>query len=106
MKQNLLLSSQQTYIPAIMISRATLKYSWSRLPVATNLAPEETCGKAIRIGYTGRLDNDLALYRLKIKQGNGLPTVTLPNIYIIEEGLFLDYEQWKQSQNEGKVSTT
>jgi hypothetical protein len=105
MKDKLLLPSQKTYIAAITITCATLRYSWSRVPVATNLAPEETCGEARRIGYTGRLDNDLALYRLKIKQSNGLPTVTLPGIYIVEDGSFRDYEQWKQSRNEGKVTT-
>lgn len=81
---------QHTYIPAIAIQHATLKHSWNKVPVATIAAPEQVCGEARRIGYTGKLDSDSALYRLKIKQG--LPTVTLPGLYIIENGIFQEYE--------------
>ena len=84
--------AQHTYIPAIAITRATLKHSWNKVPVATVAAPEQVCGEARRIGYTGKLDSDSALYRLKIKQGKGLPTVTLPELYIIENGMFQEYE--------------
>jgi hypothetical protein len=83
---------QYTYIPAIAIQRATLKHSWNKVPVATVAAPEQVCGEARRIGYTGKLDSDSALYRLKIKQGKELPTVTLPGLYIIENGMFQEYE--------------
>ena len=83
---------QNTYIPAIAIQRATFKYSWNKIPVATVAAPEHVCGEARRIGYTGKLDSDAALYRLKIKQEKGMPTVTLPGLYIIEGGTFQEYE--------------
>lgn len=99
MKERMLLHDQYIYVPGIAIIKATLKHSWSRLPVATSAAPDSICGEARRIGYTGKDDDDLALYRLKIKPGNGLSTVTLPNIYIIEEGLFQDYEDWKRQRN-------
>ena len=84
-------SSQQTYIPAITIANATFKHSWNKLPVATMVAPERICGEARRIGYTGKSENDYAIYRLKIKLDNGLPTVTLPNLYVIKGGLFVEY---------------
>ena len=91
---------QRIYIPLVAIERATQKHSWSRLPVAVASKPDHACGEARRIGYTGREEHDLALYRLKIKPG-GLPTMTLPGIYIIDEGMFQDYEEWKASQEAG-----
>lgn len=98
MKERLLVQPQHTYIPAIAIVRATLKHSWNKIPVAVSNAPEQICGEARRIGYTGKADNDLALYRLKIRQSNNLPTVTLPSLYIIEGGVFMDYEQWSSER--------
>ncbi len=96
MKERVSLSDQYTYIPGVAIVRATLKYSANKLPVSTLSHPEQICGEARRIGYTGKLDSDLALYRLKIKTGKDYPTFTLPGLYIIEEGIFQDYEQWKE----------
>jgi len=86
-----LLSPQQTYIPAIPVSRATLRHSWSKLPVALQHDPKNICGEARRIGYAGKQVDDLALYRLKIKPVSGLPTVTLPNIYVLKDGCFVEY---------------
>ncbi len=91
MSHELLPSSQQTYIPAVTIASATFKHSWGKLPVATTGAPERVCGEARRIGYTGKSETDFAIYRLKIKSYQGLPTVTLPNLYIIKDGLFVEY---------------
>ena len=102
MDQNLILRSQRTYIPAIAIRRATLKHSWGKLPVATLSEPKAICGEARRIGYTGRCESDLALYRLKIKQADHRPTMTLPELYIIDEGRFLDYDLWQHTQQDGK----
>ncbi|HTK05556.1 MAG TPA: hypothetical protein VL485_00150 [Ktedonobacteraceae bacterium] len=97
-KPVMFLPQQNHYIPAIAIQQATLKHSSGRLAVATKTAPDQICGEARRVGYTGKTENDLALYRLKIKPGHGQPTTTLPGFYIINGGLFLDYEQWKQAQ--------
>lgn len=93
MARDLLLQPQQTYIPAVAITRATLKHSWGRIPVATSVEPETVCGEARRIGYTGKGENDLALYRLKIKPNKGVPTMTLPSVYIVDNGTFTEYEQ-------------
>ena len=95
MKDRMSLSDQHTYIPSVAIIRATLKYSSNKLPVSTLSNPEQICGEARRIGYTGKLDSDLALYRLKIKMGKEYPTLTLPGLYIIEDGIFQDYEEWR-----------
>ena len=86
--------SQQTYIPAVAIGRIPLKHSLYRLPVATAGAPDQICGVAQRVGFTGKQDNDLAIYRLKIKAGNNLPVITLPGFFVLEQGKFVDYEQW------------
>ncbi len=94
MKERVSLSDQHIYIPSVAIIRATLKYSANKLPVSTSNNPEQICGEARRIGYTGKLDSDLALYRLKIKMSKEHPTLTLPGLYIIEDGFFQDYEQW------------
>ena len=103
-KKHVLSPEQRIYIPLVAIERATQKHSWSRLPVAVASRPDQACGEARRIGYTGREEHDLALYRLKIKPG-GLPTMTLPGIYIIDEGMFQDYEEWKASQEPGLETT-
>ena len=98
MREHISLERQHVYVPIIAITRATLKHSWNKISVATVIAPDNICGDARRIGYTGKDENDLALYRLKIRPGHGLSTVTLPGIYIIEDGLFQDYEDWKRRQ--------
>ncbi len=92
MSHELLSPSQQMYIPAIAITNATFKHSCGKLPVATTIAPERVCGEARRIGYAGKSETDLAIYRLKIKSYPGLPTVTLPNLYVIKDGLFVEYQ--------------
>ncbi len=98
MKEPVALQPQHIYIPAVAIMRATLKHSCNKLPVATAAAPDHICGEARRIGYTGKREGDLALYRLKVKVSKDLPTMTLPSFYIIENGLFVDYEQWQQEK--------
>lgn len=91
MNNELLSPIPQTYIPAITITNATFKHSWGKLPVTTTLTPERVCGEARRIGYTGKSEADLAIYRLKIKSYHGLPTVTLPNLYVLKNGFFVEY---------------
>jgi hypothetical protein len=87
-----------TYVPSVGIIRATLRFSSNRVPISLSSNPEQICGEARRIGYTGTQDHDLAIYRLKIRLGQGHPTVTLPGLYIIEGGIFQEYEQWQQKQ--------
>ncbi len=66
----------------------------SRLPVALANTPDQVCGIALRVGYTGKQDNDLAMYRLKVKAGHNLSVITLPGFFVLEQGIFVDYEQW------------
>ena len=90
--------SQQTYIPIIAIARITLKHTLYRLPIAMKDAPDHICGTAQRVGYTGTQQNDLAIYRLKVKTVSHLPVITLPGFFVLEQGIFVDYEQWCASQ--------
>lgn len=98
MREQWALPSHNMYIPAVALMRATFKHSLNKVSVATMALPNQICGEARRIGYTGKLDNDLALYRLKIKLDGSHPTVTLPGLYIIDGGVFVDYEQWTQKR--------
>jgi hypothetical protein len=86
--------AQLTYAPAITITDATLRHSMQKLPLIIVGKPDRICGMAQRIGYTGNKDDDLAIYRLKIKVGEDKVTITLPGFFVIEEGIFKDYEQW------------
>lgn len=87
-----------TYVPAMTINSATFRHSLSKVHVAMLQAPERICGVAQRVGYTGSRDTDVAMYRLKVKAGNDLPTITLPGFFVIENGVFVDYEQWCQGK--------
>lgn len=101
MDKRQLVPVQQTYIPVIAIVSATLRHSLRKLEIATIHTPEQICGIAQRIGYTGNQHQDLAIYRLKIKGRSSFSSITLPGFYIIENGVFVDYEQW-QHNTEGK----
>ena len=89
---------ENIYIPATHMGPATFRYSLSKVQVAIRKAPELICGFAQRVGYTGSQDKDLAVYRLKVKPRIDLPTVTLPGFFVIENGAFLEYEQWRQKR--------
>jgi len=98
MSQHLQGLSETIYVPAINIRTATFRHSLSRVQVASINAPGHVCGVAQRVGYTGSQDQDLAIYRLKIKTDNHLATM-LPGFFVIKEGVFLDYEQWCQNKD-------
>jgi hypothetical protein len=85
---------QATYVPAVSINQITAKHAMGKVFIALATAPDHICGIARRIGYTGNQDNDLAIYRLKVKIGQGSSVVTLPNLFVVEGGMFVDYEEW------------
>src|SRR5579859_1519231 len=95
--------SENIYIPAITLNHATFRHSLSKVQIAVLQSPERICGIAQRVGYTGSQDKDLAMYRLKVKTGNTLPTITLPGFFVIENGVFVDYEQWRQDKEARQV---
>ncbi|HLH61020.1 MAG TPA: hypothetical protein VKV20_04995 [Ktedonobacteraceae bacterium] len=94
MKQPEQAQARRIYIPAVPIQRATYRKSWGKIPVATMDAPDRICGLAQRVGYSGKSDNDLAIYRLKVRIGQSAPIFTIPGFFVIEEGLFEDYDLW------------
>ena len=85
-----------TYIPAVSISQITARHTMGRVMVAMADAPKCVCGVARRVGYTGRRDNDLAIYRLKIKGSVSDNALTLPSLFVVDDGLFVDYYEWRQ----------
>jgi hypothetical protein len=81
------------YQPASVPLTGTVEHSARKLSIALAEMPERICGQALRVGYTGRLSTDLALYRLKVKSHPELPAVTLSGLFVLEHGLFHEYER-------------
>ena len=73
------------------ILELTRKHSWKHLPLVCTDAPGQPCGSALRIGYTGTQEMDLAIYRLK-PRGAEDRAFTLPLLYILQDGIFIPYE--------------
>lgn len=88
--------SASMYMPAIAVRGATFKHSLAKLEVTVMNEPNEICGMAQRVGYTGSRETDLAIYRLKIRSRHYRSTITLPGFYVIHDGLFIDYERWSK----------
>lgn len=86
--------SQQIYTPAVGINRITVKHAMGKVFVTSTDAPDRVCGIARRVGYTGKSDNDLAIYRLKVRVEPLSQVTTLPKLFVVEGGVFVDYEQW------------
>jgi hypothetical protein len=91
-------SPEIVYIPLFAMLDATFKHSLSKIQVVAEHAPDHICGTAQRVGYTGSHENDLAMYRLKVRSGNQRSTITLPGFFVIKNGIFIDYESWCKSQ--------
>ncbi len=77
----------------VAVNTGTVASSKRKLSVALDEDPERICGQALRIGYTGSAPTDLALYRLKVKSHSEPSTVTLSNLFVLEHGIFREYEQ-------------
>lgn len=85
---------KQSYIPMTNVTNITTKHTLGKLSVALSDTPDETCGIARRIGYTGKCETDLAIYRLKVKSGPKYAVVTLPQLFVVTEGRFVEYDLW------------
>ena len=92
-------SPEIVYIPLFATLDATFRHSLPKLQVVTAHAPDHICGIAQRVGYTGNGENDLAIYRLKIRSDHQRSTITLPKFFVIHNGMFIDYEFWSKSQH-------
>ncbi len=96
MNKNELLDNipQQDYIPVLLDARGSLEHPPSKMSIATRTMPEQICGKARRIGYTTARIDALALYRIKTQTICRNSYVTLPSIFVLIDGIFLDYQEW------------
>ncbi len=90
---------QVTYIPAISVTQITVRHTMGRVPVAMEDKPECVCGVARRIGYTGTNGNDLAIYRLKVKENVNDNATTLSTLFVVDGGLFVDYYLWQKKRD-------
>ena len=90
------LSTLPTFVPMVKVSRITAKHTLGRLPIATLDTPESSCGMARRVGYTGRNASDLAIYRLKVKFDRQNAVMTLPLLFVVDDGKFIDYQEWQR----------
>lgn len=89
---------QQIFVPTPPIQSITTKHTMGKIQVAPLKQPETICGIAHRVGYTGKGNEDLAIYRLKIKTDHSKIFITLPSIFVVENGVFIDYNTWHSSQ--------
>ena len=87
-----------TYIPAVAILQITARHTMGRVPIALADKPEYVCGMARRVGYTGTHDNDLAIYRLKVREHANGNAIMLPMLFVVDEGLFVDYDVWQKKR--------
>ena len=87
---------QETYIPTVAIAQITAQHTMGRIPIALADKPECVCGTARRVGYTGVGDNDLAIYRLKVKEDANAHAMMLPMLFVVDGGLFVDYNMWQK----------
>jgi hypothetical protein len=95
-KQSRMTFAQQIYLPAIHDASPVFEHSLRSVPIIVSDAPDIVCGIAYRIGSTGKSRSDLAMYRLKLKISlASLRTATLPGFFVIEDGIFVEYEQWR-----------
>lgn len=89
---------QETYLPAMPITQITARHTMGRIAITSVDNPGSVCGMARRVGYTGTHDTDLAIYRLKIKEHSNANAIMLPTLFVVDEGLFVDYTVWQKKQ--------
>jgi hypothetical protein len=82
----------QIYLPAVVPIVGTFKHSYRKVALARLETPNQLCGVAQRVGYTGTLATDLAIYRLKVRQSPDHRSVLLPGFFVFEEGVFRAYQ--------------
>ncbi len=100
-KQDLPQAPQQIYMPATSDISPIYEQSLRSFPIVARDNPDRICGVARRVGHTGRGEHDLAIYRLKLKVDfASFKTATLPGFFVIENGVFVPYEEWLSRQSE------
>ena len=87
---------QEMYIPAVAIAQITARHTMGRIAIALADNPECICGMARRVGYTGTCGDDLAIYRLKVKEHANANATMLPTLFVVDGGLFVEYGVWQK----------
>ncbi len=90
--------AQQIFVPLVPTRSITIKYTLGKLLITSLNKPGEVCGVARRVGYTGKHSDDLATYRLKIRVAGMKTFTTLPSVFVVDDGIFIDYEEWQRKQ--------
>ncbi len=88
------MATEQTYIAAACPDYLPFTQSLRKVPLATSDNPDHICGVAQRVVYTGTRASDRPLYRLKLKTSlASFKTAVLPGFFVLEQGIFVPYEQ-------------
>lgn len=82
-----------TYIPVLHDTPTRFRDSLKKVPFTRSDAAGQVFGVAVRVGATGRTDDDRALYRLKLKLSfaHSQTTATLPGFFLLENDVFVPY---------------
>jgi DNA-binding MarR family transcriptional regulator len=100
-KQDLPLAPQQTYLPATSDVSLVFEQSLRNIPIVARDKPDRVCGVARRVGRTGKGKHDPAIYRLKLKVDfASSKAATLPGFFVIENGVFVAFDEWSSRQTE------
>jgi hypothetical protein len=76
------------------IVRIVAKDRMRKVFVAEANEPEHICGVARRVGYTGKSDDALAIYRLKVTYDGSSSSIMFPTFFVVDGGIFVEYEEW------------
>jgi hypothetical protein len=94
--EGFIVASHTCYVAAEVACGLAGSRTRGKVPVATCNAPDVICGEAHRIGYAGLEHNALPVYRIKIVDVRKRHRVALPNMFVLEQGQFHDYDKWLQ----------
>jgi hypothetical protein len=87
---------RQQYVVAA--TGESLDVAGPKVPVATTTVPQQRCGKAHRVGSTRTHGRAFSLYRIRITVPGRHTYVMLPSLFVLVNGVFLDYEYWCERQ--------
>lgn len=90
----------QIYIPLAEPPLLEKGGIFRKLLIATMKTPDQACGTAWRVGRVDGYQEEIAIYRLKIKVrlSNRSQTITLPGFFVLEQGHFIPWEHWRDTR--------
>lgn len=83
-----------SYISALQDTPTRFRDSLKKVPFTRSDASNQVYGVAVRVGATGNMGDDRALYRLKLKMSfaHSQTTATLPGFFLLENNVFVPYD--------------